>query len=196
MNYLAHLFLADDSDEFLIGSFLGDFVKGAVDDRYSEEITRGIIFHRKIDTYADAHERTVASRNLFKPERRRFAGIIVDICYDHFLAKHWPNYSDIKLSAFISYVYETLQTYYEILPERLKYILPRMIKQNWLESYQTIDGVEITLNRISKRITKENSLKGSIEEIRLNYNALEKNFLDFLPDLVVYAKSYRLEPEK
>ena len=196
MNYLAHLFLADDSDEFLIGSFLGDFVKGTLDDRYSEEITRGIIFHRKIDAYADAHERTVASKNLFKPKRRRFAGIIVDICYDHFLAKHWSNYSSIKLSAFISYVYETLQKHDEILPERLKYILPRMIKQNWLESYQTIDGVEITLNRISKRIARKNSLKGSIEEIRLNYNALEKNFLDFIPDLVVYAKSYSFKPEK
>jgi acyl carrier protein phosphodiesterase len=196
MNYLAHLYLADDSDEFLIGSFLGDFVKGALGDRYSEEISRGIIFHRKIDAYADAHERTLASRNLFSPERRRFAGIIVDICYDHFLAKHWINYSDIKLSVFISYVYETLQKFNEILPEKLKPILPRMIKQNWLESYQFIEGVEITLNRISKRITKKNSLKGSIEEIRLNYNALEKDFLDFFPDVVAYAKSYRWEPKK
>ncbi len=195
MNYLAHLYLASDSDEFLIGSFLGDFVKGTIDNRYSEEMTQGIKFHRKIDAYADAHEGTTTSRNLFSPARRRFAGIIVDICHDHFLAKHWSDYSDIKLSVFISYVYDTLQKYYEIFPERLKYILPRMIQQNWLQCYQDINGIDITLNRISRRIKKDNKLKDSIEEIKLYYDALEKNFLVLFPDVITYARSYVMEME-
>ena len=190
MNYLAHLYLADTSDEFLIGSFLGDFVKGSIGDQYSPEISTGIIFHRKIDTFADAHEKTVASRNLFSREKRRFAGIILDICYDHFLTKHWSEYSDTVLSEYIVHVYDLLQKYQDNFPRRLKIVLPRLINQNWLGTYATLTGVEITLNRIAKRISRKNSLEGSMAEIRSNYADLEANFLAFFPDLVAYAKSF------
>ena len=190
MNYLAHLYLADTSEEFLIGSFLGDFVKGSIGDRYSREISSGIHFHRKVDTFADTHEKTIASRNLFGREKRRFAGIILDICYDHFLSKHWSEYSDTGLSEFIDHAYGLLQKYQDIFPERLKEVLPRLINQNWLGTYLTLDGVEITLNRIAKRISKKNSLEGSMAEIRSNYANLETNFLIFFPDLVAYAKSF------
>jgi acyl carrier protein phosphodiesterase len=190
MNYLAHVYLADTSDEFLIGSFLGDFVKGSIGDQYSQQISTGIKFHRKIDTYADRHEKTVASRNLFSREKRRFAGIILDICYDHFLSKHWSEYSDTALPEFIARVYDLLQEYQDIFPQRLKSALPRLISQNWLGTYLTLEGVEITLNRIAKRISRRNSLEGSVSEIRSNYADLEKNFLAFFPDLVAYAKSF------
>jgi len=190
MNYLAHLFLADTSDEFMIGSFLGDFVKGSIGDRFSPEISTGIKFHRKVDIYADAHKKTVASRNLFSREKRRFAGIILDICYDHFLSKHWSEYSDIALPQFIDHVYDRLQKYQDIFPERLKSVLPLLISQNWLGTYMSLKGVEITLNRIAKRISRKNSLEGSVSEIRSNYADLESNFLAFFPDLVVFAKSF------
>jgi acyl carrier protein phosphodiesterase len=193
MNYLAHLYLADTSDEFLIGSFLGDFVKGSISDRYSQGIITGIKFHRKIDSYADRHKKTVASRNLFSREKRRFAGIILDICYDHFLSKHWSEYSDTALPEFIARVYDLLQKYQDIFPPRLKSVLPRLISQNWLGTYLTLEGVEITLNRISKRISIKNSLEGSVSEIESNYAELETNFLAFFPDLVAFAKSFTRE---
>jgi acyl carrier protein phosphodiesterase len=193
MNYLAHLYLADTSDEFLIGSFLGDFVKGSIGNQYSREMSNGIIFHRKIDTYADTHEKTSASRNLFSRKKRRFAGIILDICYDHFLSKHWSEYSDTALPEFIAHVYDLLQKYQDIFPQRLKSVLPRLIDQNWLGTYLTLKGVEITLNRIAKRISRKNSLEGSLSEIRSNYADLETNFLAFFPDLVAFGKSFTRE---
>jgi acyl carrier protein phosphodiesterase len=190
MNYLAHLYLADTSDEFLIGSFLGAFVKGSIGDRYSQGISTGIKFHRKVDIYADTHEKSVASRNLFSREKRRFAGIILDICYDHFLSKHWSEYSDTDLPEFIDHVYDLLQKYQDIFPQRLKSVLPLLINQNWLGTYLTLKGVEITLNRIAKRISRKNSLEGSVSEIRSNYADLETNFLAFFPDLVAFTKSF------
>ncbi len=190
MNYLAHLYLADTSDEFLIGSFLGDFVKGSIGDQYNQGISTGIKFHRKVDIFADTHEKSVASRNLFSREKRRFAGIILDICYDHFLSKHWSKYSDTALPEFIAHVYDLLQKYQDIFPQRLKSFLPRLISQNWLGTYLTLKGVEITLNRIAKRISRKNSLEGSVSEIRSNYADLETNFLAFFPDLVAFAKSF------
>ncbi len=193
MNYLAHLYLADTSDEFLIGSFLGDFVKGSIGDRYSQGINTGIKFHRKVDIFADTHEKSVASRNLFSREKRRFAGIILDICYDHFLSKHWSKYSDTALPEFIDHVYDLLPKYQDIFPQRLKSVLPLLISQNWLGTYLTLKGVEITLNRIAKRISRKNSLEGSVSEIRSNYADLETNFLAFFPDLVAFTKSFTRE---
>ena len=190
MNYLAHLYLAVGSDEFMLGSLLGDFVKGNMRNHYSDGIEQGIIFHRKVDVFADSHSMTVQSKNLFSPKRRRYAGVIVDICYDHFLSKYWNNYSHVDLDAFAAHVYTVLQEHYEILPERLQNALPRMRRQNWLVAYGTLKGVEITLNRISKRITKQDMLFGAVDEVSDNYDQLKKNFFEFFPDLIDFARHY------
>jgi len=190
MNYLAHAYLAESSDEFLIGSFIGDFVKGSVGEHFSTEIANGIRFHRQVDTYADNHKLTRASRSLFSRQRRRFAGIILDVCYDHFLSNHWSSYADAELSGFIERTYALLNQHRSILPLKLQTALPRMFKQNWLACYRTLDGVDITLNRIAKRITRENCLNGSIGEVKDNYRRLEDNFLAFFPDLLNFAQPF------
>ena len=92
MNYLAHLYLSDPSEDAWLGSLLGDFVKGPLDDRYSEEVTRAIVLHRKIDSYTDAHPVVLNSKSRVSTQRRRYAGIMVDMFYDHFLAKHWREF--------------------------------------------------------------------------------------------------------
>ena len=190
MNYLAHSYLAAGSDEFLLGSFMGDFVKGKIENQYSRAIAQGIIFHRKVDTFADSHVLTVDCRKLFSPYRRRFAGVIVDICYDHFLAKYWDTYASMDLCEFAQHVYKVIQTHSRILPPKLQDVLPRMRQQNWLAKYGTLDGVKITMERISKRVSQNNPLSGSIEEIIHNYSALESNFSSFFPDLIEFARSY------
>ena len=190
MNYLSHLYLAVGSDEFLLGSLLGDFVKGTMRNQYSDAIEQGIIFHRKVDTFADAHASTLDSKNLFSSMRRRYAGVIVDICYDHFLSKHWRNYSYVELDIFAAHVYSVLQEHYDILPKRLQKALPRMRRQNWLSVYGTVKGVEITLDRISKRIAKQDMLVGAVDEVVDNYDRLEANFFEFFPDLIDFSRNY------
>ena len=190
MNYLAHAFLADTSDEFLIGSLIGDFVKGALRKRYSQEVTDGIIFHRKIDVFTDAHKMTIASKKLFSGKQRRYAGIVLDICCDHFLSRHWPTYSDTELADFILRVYAVLQKHAPILPERFQSVLPRMLQQNWLACYRSLQGVEMTLERISRRIAHNIHLKDAMQDIQKNYKSLERNFLVFFPDLMQFTKGY------
>jgi acyl carrier protein phosphodiesterase len=189
MNYLAHLYLAEDSPESLVGSILGDFVKGAIEDQYSQGIRRGIELHRKIDTYTDSHKITLASRNLFSPRRRRFAGIIVDLCYDHFLYRHWPKFAEVELDEFISRVYDILLAPGTPLPRRLRAMIPVMIGEDWLGAYQDLQGVELALNRLSKRITQGDRLAGAIEEIKHHYRKLEADFLIFFPDLEHYVNN-------
>ena len=191
MNYLAHLYLAKDSPESLLGSILGDFVKGTIGDRYPLKIKRGIELHRTIDTFTDSHPATRASRNLYSPSRRRFAGIIVDLCYDHFLYRHWPAYTDVALEQFISRVYNILLTHRTALPKRLAAMVPVMVSQDWLGSYQDLGGVEKALSRLSVRVTNGSQMPGAIEEIKQHYSRLETNFLIFFPDLIDFVQNFK-----
>ena len=191
MNYLAHLYLAKDSTELMIGGILGDFVKGTLKDQYPNEIKQGIELHRKIDTYTDSHVMTRASRRLYSPERRRFAGIIVDLCYDHFLYRHWSTFSDTALEPFILNAYDILKTHHLMLPKRLRSMLPFMIRDDWLGSYRNLSGVEHALKRLSKRVTNGDRLPGAIDEIKANYRELEANFLIFFPDLISFVNDIK-----
>jgi acyl carrier protein phosphodiesterase len=191
MNYLAHLYLAEDSTESLLGSIMGDFVKGSIGDRYPLKIKRGIELHRKIDTYTDSHPMTRASRNLYSPARRRFAGIIVDLCYDHLLYRHWSEFSDLALDQFICRIYDIFMTHRTALPARLAAMVPVMIREDWLGSYQDLIGVEKALSRLSQRVTNGDRLLGATEEIKLQYRSLEANFLIFFPDLIHFVQNFQ-----
>jgi acyl carrier protein phosphodiesterase len=189
MNYLAHAYLGDRDAEFMLGSLIGDFVKGTPGPPYSPGVIDGIFFHRRIDTYADHHRATLASRNLFSEPLRRYAGIILDICYDHFLSKNWDRYSSEDLSDFIHRTYRLLLNHRSILPPRLASILPRMLDQDWLACYRSLKGVDLTLKRMSKRLRNPDGFNGAAGEISRHYPLLEKNFFDFFPDLVQYSRS-------
>lgn len=194
MNYLAHAYLADTTDRFLIGNLIADFVKGSADKRYDSDIAAGIVFHRKIDAFADSHPVTAASRRLFAPERRRTAGIVMDICYDHFLAKNWQRYAEIELAAFVVRVYDLLQSHLDLLPERFQQVFPRMRRQNWLTSYGSLKGVELALTRMSGRLSGNIRLDDAMADIMTNYGYLEDNFFVFFPDLIEFARNYRQDP--
>lgn len=192
MNYLAHAFLSEkNNDESVIGNLLGDFVKGNPDHHYSGDILKWIKIHRKIDYFTDAHSMFRSSKRLISHNRRRFSGIIIDICFDHFLAKNWRQFSDEELPVFVQRVYAILESNKLMLPERLKTILPRLISEDWFTSYKSLDGVGSVLNRMSKRLKRENTLAGSVDEIIYNYEQLESNFFSFFPELIGFVKPYK-----
>jgi len=187
MNYLAHLFLSKGTPESLIGNLLGDFVKGTAVNLYPEEIRKGIDLHRKVDSYTDSHAIVRSSKSLVCSHRRRFAGVLIDVFYDHFLAKNWREYSEIPLRDFSQHVYKILQENCDILPESLQRVLPTIIARDLLSSYQEIAEIGITLTRMSARIKRTNNLASGIEDLTANYQRLESDFRDFFPDLIKYA---------
>ncbi len=193
MNYLAHLYLSEDSEESILGSIIADFVKGPLVDQYPGGILTAINTHRKVDAFTDAHEMVLKSRKLFSSKRRRFAGIIIDVVFDHFLAKNWSSYSELELDTFTAKSYSILKSYRRLLPGDLKFAVPRMIEEDWLGSYQYLDAIGVTLDRISKRIerrfNRQNNLHGAIEEVRLNYDELRGKFESFFPKLISYVES-------
>jgi acyl carrier protein phosphodiesterase len=190
MNYLAHAFLSRSSPELLIGGLLGDFVKGALGERYTPGVRAGIRLHRAIDRYTDAHASVRASCALVSPARRRFAAILVDVFYDHFLARHWPRYSEQPLADFTRHVYATLLPQLASYPERLQYILPRMAANDWLASYAEIESVDAALHGIARRFQRYPRaavLADGVQELLNNYSALEQYFLAFFPQLLGFV---------
>lgn len=194
MNYLAHMFLAGDTAEERTGALLGDFVKGSIEDRFPEAIRNGILLHRAIDRYTDAHPTVRASCMLVSDERRRFAGILVDVFYDHFLARHWRRYSAMPLNQFTQSVYAALGRDRGSHPPRLQQILPCMMRDDWLGSYGDLNAVDAALNGIARRFRRFRravALTNAIVELDRNYDAFEVHFLRFFPQLIRYAQAYR-----
>lgn len=191
MNYLAHTYLSDNSEESILGNLLGDFIKGNPDEHYEGEILKWIKIHRKIDAYTDAHSVFRSSKRLISKERRRFAGIIVDISFDHYLAKNWHEYSNETFPQYVNKIYSILQKNKSILPERLIGILPRLVSENWFDMYKSIEGIDYVFNRMSKRVKRENSLAGSVVEITQNYSELEDNFFCFFPEVINFVKQLK-----
>ena len=183
MNYLAHFYLAEQSSEGLLGSLLGDFVKGRLDDRFPQIVRRGIALHRAIDSFTDAHPLHLESRNRIGGERRRYAGIIIDVCYDHFLCRHWAEYSSESLDRFAARVYDILREHQDALPDRLRRMVPHMIANDWLGSYAELVNVGRALDGIAERIVRSNPLAGAVIEIEANYRELDGDFQRFFPQL-------------
>lgn len=183
MNYLAHLLLAAHSDAALLGAFLGDFVKGPLPAPDSE-VALEIAVHRHIDAVTDAHPRVRAGVNLFVPERRRFAGIALDVFHDHVLARDWSRYGEGTLSHFTQRVYAVLNAQAEQLPERARLTAQRMAAQDWLGSYVHFAAVTRALERISQRLSRNGPhLAACAQDLQQHYAALAEAVPGLIADL-------------
>ncbi len=185
MNFLAHLALSGDDTEVILGNLMGDFLKGVDTSGYPSGIHKGIQLHRRIDSYTDAHPVFGRSRRRLPPPYRRYAGVLVDVFYDHFLARDWHRYSPHEdLASFISRTYRLLSNPPAEPPPRLQRALPRMIREDWLGSYVTEAGVDLTLKRISGRVSRANPLPDGASQLAAHYNGLAMDFAEFYPDLI------------
>ncbi|MFO7924468.1 MAG: ACP phosphodiesterase [Bacteroidales bacterium] len=188
MNFLAHIYLSGDSDEVKVGNFIGDYVKGRNYEKYPELVRKGIILHRKIDSFTDCHPIVNQSKMHLRKRFRRYSGVIVDIFYDHFLASEWGMFSKHPLPQYVINMYEILVSNYFILPDEIKTFLPFFIINNWLESYTSIEGIEGVLRRMTKRTSLPNETTFAISELRKNYHLFRDDFLKYFPLLIDYVE--------
>lgn len=188
MNYLAHLLLADDTPESILGNFLGDFVKGRPEGRYPDAVVRGIRLHRRIDVFTDAHPQVRAAVRRVAPERRRFAGIAVDMAFDHFLARDWQTCDPDAFADFRARVYGVLNAHAGDMPERAQRMLPSFTGNDWLESYADFDGICFALKRMSKRLSRPNPLAETTADIGRDYRALERDLEAFWPEVLAFSQ--------
>lgn len=188
MNFLAHIYLSDNNDFIKIGNFMADGIRGKHFEKFPLDVQKGIILHRAIDTFTDAHPVFRQSTKKLHKRYHHYAGVIVDIFYDHFLSKNWANYSNENLEEYIQRFYQSLNENTSILTERTISIMPYMINQNWLWSYQTVDGIDTILTQMDRRTKNESKMRFATEELQESYLEFEQEFTDFFEDLRIHAK--------
>jgi len=186
MNFLAHLYLSKNHKNILIGNFIADAVKGKHFHHFNKKIQTGIIIHREIDSYTDAHPIVRSSKRRLHPRYRHYDGVIIDILYDHYLAKNWAMYSEIPLDIYARSVYNLLQENHAILPDKIQKYLPFMTGQNWLLKYQTTEGISEILKGMNGRTNGVSQMDLAAEDLKEHYQEFEDDFTRFFKDLTAH----------
>ncbi|WP_420573326.1 ACP phosphodiesterase [Kordia sp.] len=188
MNFLAHIYLSHDDDEIKIGNFIADSVRGKKYTEYPTRVQLGILLHRNIDTFTDAHPTVRLSTKRLHKNYSHYSGVIVDILYDHFLAKNWKNYSAIPLANYVDDFYHLLEDNFEMLPLNVQRLLPHMIHDNWLLSYASIEGIQKVLEGMNRRTQNRSKMNLAVVELQEFYDEFEAEFTSFFHELIEFSK--------
>lgn len=188
MNFLAHIYLSDNQPLRQIGNFMADAVKGKDYEQYQGELKTGILLHRAIDSFTDSHPIFRTSVRRLFDEFRHYSPVIIDLYYDHFLAKHWRDFHDDELENFIEAFYQNLTANQSLLPERTQRMIPYLLEENWLWSYQTPEGLGKILTQMDRRTQNRSNMRLAIPPLLENYQAFEEDFMAFFPEVIKHTK--------
>ena len=190
MNLVAHQFLSFNKPSLQIGNLLGETVKGNKYLDYPEDIQQGILLHRAIDHFTDSHPIVKKSTAYFHSSQHKYAPILIDLMYDYYLIKHWRSFHPISFYLFKESCYELFHYNYENFPSGLQHMLDYLLKYDWFENYSTLEGIQKTLDGISKRTNFPNRLNYALEEMKKFENEIEKDFLSFFPEIIDFVKKF------
>ncbi|MBS7788038.1 acyl carrier protein phosphodiesterase [Flavobacterium sp. CYK-55] len=183
MNFLAHIYLSGNDELIKIGNFMADGIRGNHLETWPEAVIKGVRLHRAIDTYTDAHPVFRQSTKRLHARYHHYAGVIVDLIYDHFLAKNWLEYSSEPLEAYVQQFYDSLEAHREILTEKTLGLMPYMLQYNWLVSYRTLEGIGRILHQMDHRTQQRSGMRHAVEELQAHYAEFEHEFTTFFIDL-------------
>ena len=189
MNFLAHIYLSGEDEGVTIGNFIADGIKGKRYQKYPQAIQKGILLHRAIDSYTDSHPTVRQSTKRLHANYSHYSGVIVDILYDHFLAKNWKDYHPVPLDIYVANFYQLLRDSHVILPARIQRLMPYMISDNWLLSYGTIPGISRILDQMNNRTKGVSKMNFAVLELEEYYTEFEEEFTSFFAELIVYSNN-------
>ena len=188
MNFLAHIYLSFGDDEITIGNFIADSVRGKRYEKFPEQIKNGILLHRAIDTYTDSHPLSRQSSKRLHANHGHYSRVIVDIFYDHFLAKNWNDYSEVPLEIFTEQFYDLMETNYEVLPVGIQRMMPYMIADNWLLSYQHKEGIRRVLAGMNRRAKNSSNMRFAVQDLEAHYEAFQEEFRGLFEELIIFSR--------
>jgi acyl carrier protein phosphodiesterase len=190
MNFLIHLFLSGDDSGLLAGNIMGDFVKGRLTGQFPVAVERGLELHRRIDSFAALNSHYIRSKRRISPSFGHYRGIMVDLFYDHFMARDWSGHSPVGLDAYLAKTRTAVEHYRSILPERLRVSLPYIFSE-LIPSYVEERGISRALVRISSRLKRRNPLGEGGAELQMNYQGFRSDFRLFLPELREFVDAWK-----
>jgi len=188
MNFLAHLYLSGADTEIRLGNFIGDYVKGKKFDKYPEKVQLGIRLHRAIDSFTDTHSSTRSCIELFRPDYGKYAGVVVDVIFDHVLANEWPKYSNTELKSFTRSFYLQMVHRYSLLPDQVKRFLPFMIQSNRLYSYRTKEGLKRAIDIMSSVTSLPDKSSSALIVLAENHDQFYLQFNTLFPELIEFVQ--------
>lgn len=192
MNFLAHLFLSGNNEELMVGNLLEDFIVGRIDhprnNQYNLHIKNGILLHRLIDSFTDSNIKVSECKVVLYEKYHKYAAVLVDIFFDHFLAIHWSEYSFEPFDDFRIRVYHSFQNNWETMPEKMKPMIESMIQHDWLKNYGEFWGIERALQGISRRTLYESNMEKATEDLKIHYELFDEKFKVFFPLLMQECK--------
>jgi acyl carrier protein phosphodiesterase len=183
MNFLSHLFLSGNTEGLIIGNFIADSVKGSDYKNYPDEIRKGILLHRQIDTFTDKHPIVEESKIRLRGKYHKYSSVIVDVYYDHFLASNWDQFSSVSLNDYTKEIYAIIQNNQHFLPEKARQFMYYMIQYNILEAYSRLEGIQRVLEGMAGRARFESNMEHSIHDLREHYSLFENEFKKYFPEL-------------
>jgi acyl carrier protein phosphodiesterase len=183
MNHTAHCLLSYPDGDDLLGNFIGDFVKGKSWQQYPETIQAGILRHRNIDAFTDAHPVVRTSVDRIRPFAGKFSAPVVDILYDHLLYRHWNDHTDVAFGAFESWVYGELERRRDLMPDVLRERWPRMYGGRFLRSYTTEKSMRLVLERFAGRLPLPVDALGLSNLFFNELPVFDADFRAFFPEL-------------
>ena len=189
MNFLAHVYLSEDNFSLAIGNLIADRVKGKDLTNFSPMIQKGILLHRKIDTFTDHHPLFKECVSIFFPIYRHYSRVIIDIYFDHFLASNWDKYNSKNLKVFSNEFYDALKIESENFPENIKNFSRTLIFYNWFDSYKTITGLELILAQMEQRTRFPSKLSASTKQLKENYTYFHNHFSSFMEEVIDFTKN-------
>lgn len=172
----------------IIGNFIADSIQGNQFKGLTPPIIKGVMLHRKIDTYTDRHPVYLSSKRRFQLDFDKYSGVLMDVIYDHFLAKHFQHYSSVSLQHHANSVYDLLKNHYSYLPESAKRFYHYMTKYNVLVNYASLKGIETVLTHLSSRIRNRYALQTAIPLLKKDYEGIEQEFFVFFEGLMTFCK--------
>jgi acyl carrier protein phosphodiesterase len=187
MNYLVHFFMAGDDDELRVGNLLGDFVKGRVE-RFAhpgltERLRLGIQMHRTIDAFSDRHPAVHRSKRILTPDYGLLSAVIVDVFYDHVLARRWSDFDPRPLPVYTQDIYRTLRSNLHRIPAALHPLINAMSQGDWLHGYARQRGIERALQGMAARRPVAASIATAGRLLSEHFDRFSADFDEFLPDL-------------
>lgn len=191
MNFLAHLLLGGEDAEAQVGSILGDFLKGSIPPQLPPAVAESVRLHRAVDAFCDGHPAFQCSRRRIQGPRRRFAGIVVDLSYDHLLARHWQRWCEQPLDDYARRAYARLLAHRRHQPEAMQRVVSAMAAGDWLGSYRSLAALATALDRIALRFRRPTPLPGAVADVERAYAGLEQDFLEFFPAVLEHSRRRR-----
>jgi acyl carrier protein phosphodiesterase len=196
MNFLAHIHLSGDNKEIKIGNFIADSVRKKDLENFSPQIQLGIHLHWAIDEFTDHHPTVNLSKELIYEDYHKYSAVLVDIYYDHYLAKNWSNYSNEDLRFFVNDFYHLMKEANPELPQNIQRMLPYMVRYDWLFNYQFISGIDQVLGGMSRRASFKNSMHKGARSLEKHYEEFKKHLEEFYPELTEHVATTKTECEQ